>query len=142
MVPSAASRSESFPSLLPILTRRISVAFSMSPPASSRARLQSIIPAPVCWRRAATSLALIWGVVLIARASSGGRRLRQSSNGALSCVLFLGRVLGLGGGLGLGRSLGGGLLLGGRLGGGLGGLGGRSFGGGGLLSRRLGSGRL
>src|SRR6478752_6735081 len=104
MVPSAASRSASLPSLLPILTLRISVALSTSPSASSRARLQSIMPAPVCWRRAATSLALIWGVVLIARASSGGRRLRRSSNGALSCVLFLGCGLGVPG-LGLGGGL-------------------------------------
>src|ERR1700710_41160 len=108
MVPSAASRSASLPSLLPILTRRISVALSTSPAASSRARLQSIMPAPVCWRRAATSLALIWGVVLIARTSSGGGRLPRSSNGALSCVLFLGRVLG--GGLGLGLGVGRGAL--------------------------------
>ena len=40
-------------------TRRISTALSTSPPASVRAALQSIIPAPVRSRRAFTSLALI-----------------------------------------------------------------------------------
>jgi hypothetical protein len=41
------------------LTRSSSIAFSTSPPASSRAALQSIIPAPVRSRSALTSAALI-----------------------------------------------------------------------------------
>src|SRR5712691_7922312 len=39
------------------LTRRISIALSMSPPASARAALQSMIPAPVRSRSALTSVA-------------------------------------------------------------------------------------
>ena len=44
---------------LPCLTRRISIALSMSPSASVSAFLQSIIPAPVRSRRALTSFAAI-----------------------------------------------------------------------------------
>ena len=62
-MPSVASRSPSLASL-PCLTRRISIAFSMSPSASVRAFLQSIIPAPVRSRSALTSLAVIVGVLM------------------------------------------------------------------------------
>ena len=47
--------------------RRISDALSMSPPASSRARLQSIIPAPV---RARSSLTSFGEIVTLAMSSN------------------------------------------------------------------------
>src|ERR1019366_4740629 len=58
-VPSVAARSPRSWIFFPCLTRRISIAFSMSPSASVRAFLQSIIPAPVRSRRAFTSFAPI-----------------------------------------------------------------------------------
>ena len=62
--PSAVIRVAALPALLPNLTRNNSSALSMSPAASVRARLHSIIGASVLARNSATMLAVI-AVILI-----------------------------------------------------------------------------
>ncbi len=57
--PSAAIRDAAFVALLPSLTRRISSAFAMSPPASASAFLHSIIGASVLSRSSFTIEAVI-----------------------------------------------------------------------------------
>src|SRR4051812_31223042 len=64
MVPSLAFRSARLAAFAVPLLRSRSIAFSMSPPHSCRAPLQSIIPAPVRSRSAFTSFALISFVVI------------------------------------------------------------------------------
>ncbi len=56
-MPSLAERSARRAAFVAYLTRRISSALARSPPASSSAFLQSIIPAPVRARSSATSFA-------------------------------------------------------------------------------------
>src|SRR5262249_26173942 len=74
--PSVASRSLSLPALAKPFARRMSSARSLSPSASSRAFLHSIIPAPVALRSAAMSL---------------------SEDSAIRVLLDVGALLGFGG---------------------------------------------
>src|SRR3954465_11493996 len=64
MTPSDAPRPERFSPLVIPRWRSRSTAFSRSPLVSSSAFLQSIIPAPVRTRSAATSFAVIFAMVL------------------------------------------------------------------------------
>src|SRR5664279_469111 len=71
--PSAATRNEAFDALLPSLTRSSSSALSMSPSASVRAFLHSIMGASVLARSAPTMLAVIAAIVLLLVTSLPGR---------------------------------------------------------------------
>src|SRR3954452_3022045 len=78
-IPSLAPRSDRLAALPAPLTRRISIALSSLPSASSSARLASIIPAPVRSRRAFTSLAVkvpigLAGLLGLVEASLGRNR--------------------------------------------------------------------
>ena len=72
--PSAVMRDEALPALLPSLTRRISSARSMSPSASVRAFLHSIIGASVLARSAPTMLAVIAGIFISMTRPAGASR--------------------------------------------------------------------
>ena len=63
--PSAVTRDAALPALLPSLTRSSSSAFSMSPAASVKALLHSIIGASVLARSSATMLAVIADIVFL-----------------------------------------------------------------------------
>ena len=88
-MPSVASRPPSFSALSPRRTRSSSTALSTSPPVSSSAFLQSIIPAPVRSRSSLTCLAVIVGVLTsvlflgLGLSSAGAlrRRLRAARGG-------------------------------------------------------------
>src|SRR4026207_36188 len=107
MTPPRTSRSAFFAALQRPLSLSQATAFSASAPLSSSARLQSMIPAPVCSRRAFTSSGLIiaCGSFLPVRtdAASGKRRIfvglflggLGGSAGARSALLLL-VLLGLG----------------------------------------------
>src|SRR6476659_10057194 len=116
MTPSPVPRPARFPAWAMPFSRRSLTAASMSPPVSSRARLQSIIPAWVASRSSLTSAAVgVYVTSLILRLACGvgllcrrrlGLRLRRGLR--LGCGLGLCR--------GLGTALGGGGLTVGRLG--------------------------
>src|SRR5690606_11723499 len=80
--PSAASRPARFSALAMPFLRRISPARSMSPLASSRAFLQSIIPAPVRRRSSAMSLVVIVALILLCIPSSEGSVCANRRRGA------------------------------------------------------------
>src|ERR1019366_8006306 len=72
--PSAAIRDDAFEALLPSLTRSSSSARSMSPPASARAFLHSIIGASVLARSAPTMLAVIAAISFSPQRSKSPKR--------------------------------------------------------------------
>jgi hypothetical protein len=80
--PSAVMRAAALPALLPSLTRRISSARLMSPSASVRAFLHSIIGASVFARSSPTMLAVIAAILKL--------RNRSCEKGALEPLLALG----------------------------------------------------
>ena len=79
--PSAAIRDDAFEALLPSLTRRISSARSMSPSASVRAFLHSIIGASVFARSAPTMLAVIAAISCISLIGVAPRRASDLGRG-------------------------------------------------------------
>src|SRR5205814_2316177 len=99
--PLAAVRPARLPTSLAPLMRRISTALSKSPPASSSAFLQSIIPEPVRSRSFLTSAAVKFDMLLSLRLVSGfddsgfrgGRRLRLALLSFEQLALPLGQRL-------------------------------------------------
>src|SRR5215207_6745052 len=81
--PSAAIRDDAFEALLPSLTRSSSSAFSMSPSASVRDFLHSIIGASVLARSAPTMLAVIAAIVLLLQPQ---RTVADVAQGSISVV--------------------------------------------------------
>src|SRR5438067_6409333 len=77
-LPSVVSRPARFAALAIPFSRRRTIAASMSPFVSCRARLQSIIPAPVRSRSSLTSAAEISAICLLLRRRDGGVRLRRA----------------------------------------------------------------
>src|SRR4051795_10466237 len=107
-MPSLAARSPRLAAEAWPLTRRISIALSMSPSDSVRAFLQSIIPAPVASRSFFTSAAAMFAmcgsnllsvVVFEGGRSSGLRRGGVGLRLLLDVGLRVGGLLGLDGGL-------------------------------------------
>src|SRR6185295_15484122 len=101
-VPWEAARPDRLPAAARPFSRSQVLAFSLSPSYSSRARLQSIMPAPVIFRSAATSFAEMSAMVGVPRVLSGVGRHVGAGGGVSGGVSGVGRRGGDGTGVGCG----------------------------------------